>query len=165
MLECFRFSNNTQQNRVFLSKILRKWVKNKRITDNIKAAFSRHVFWEALKLHLWCCEGSGFKRISNEWVHGSNAFCAVVVFQPLTSQYSPIILSLSFTCHFEAPLTHLFHMFMNIYVTSFTCVTNQIFYLIWCESLKVVDSSLKGNKLIHLLCKFKYVTRSAKRGL
>ena len=39
----------------------------------------------------------------------------------------------------------------------FACPTAQIFYLIWRETLQAATSTgsgLKGNRLIHLLCKF-----------
>jgi len=55
---------------------------------------------------IWPCEGPGFTRISGKWVHEliklANVFCVVfALYQPPKSQYSSIILSLGFTCHFE----------------------------------------------------------------
>ena len=44
----------------------------------------------------------------------------------------------------------------HLWYYSFTCATDQIFYLIWGETLKAATSTrrgLKGNKMMHLLCK------------
>jgi len=52
------------------------------------------------------CEGPGFTKISSKWMHGfmqlGKCFlCVFAVYQPLRSQYGPIILSPDSTCHFE----------------------------------------------------------------
>jgi len=70
--------------------------------------------------------------------------CIFAAYQPLGSQYSPIILFLDFTRHFEVPLPTS-HPFVNTHNTTSPCVTAQI-YLIWWETLKAATGSKGGLK-------------------
>jgi len=95
------------------------------------------------------------------WSHKVGQIYPIVVFsayQPLRSQYSPIISSPDSSRSVTPcpPSTLASHPFVSARDTTSTCATAQIFSY-FAGNLKAAASNkgcLKGNKLMHTVCKF-----------
>jgi len=114
------------------------------------------VLWQVC---IWPCEGPGFTRISGKWVHGliqlTKCFLWVLLY---ISHYKQPVKLYNFVSRFHSP-------FWSVAPSLFShlpplCETENLSHLIciiWWETFKAARSSkgvLKGNKLMHTVCKF-----------